>query len=65
MIKLDNTKRTRFKLTVFNNTFFAIITIIALILGYPEVGVACISEMGIVTAVYLGSDTYRPSVKQE
>ena len=65
MTALNNTKRTRFKLVVYNNLFFMALSIFAVYHNMEVVVTAAITQIGAVTLWYVQSETKRPSIKPE
>jgi len=62
---LNNTKRTRFKLVVWNNSFFMLAFVLAILKGFDGVAIAIISQIGALTLWYVQSETKRPSIKPQ
>lgn len=61
MLKISNTKRTRFKLAIALEIFFGLVVIVSLKLGYPEVSETTIAAMMTIGTGYLLGDSYRKS----
>lgn len=61
MLKISNTKKTRFKLAVVLEIFFGAVVLLSLQLGHPEVAETTIAAMMTVGTGYLLGDSYRKS----
>ncbi len=61
MLKISNTKKTRFKLAIALLIFLGVTTIVALRLEFPEVAETSIAAMMTVGTGYLLGDSYRKS----
>jgi len=61
MLKISNTKKTRFKLAIVLEIFFGVVVVISLQLGHPEVAETTIAAMMTVGTGYLLGDSYRKS----
>jgi len=61
MLKISNTKKTRFKLAVVLEIFFGGVVLLSLQLGHPEVAETTIAAMMTVGTGYLLGDSYRKS----
>ena len=65
MLKISNTKKTRFKLAIALLIFLGVTTIVSLKLEYPEVAETSIAAMMTIGTGYLLGDSYRKSEKDE
>lgn len=61
MLKISNTKRTRFKLAIALEMFFGLVVIYALYTSHPDVANTTIAAMLTVGTSYLLGDSYRKS----
>jgi len=61
---LNDTKKTRFKITVFVIAYFAILGVIAMFKDFPEITMLCIGGITASGVMYKHSETKRSSVKE-
>ena len=61
---LNDTKKTRFKITVFVIAYFAILGVIAMFKDYPEITMLCIGGITASGVMYKHSEGTRPSSKE-
>lgn len=58
---LSNTKKTRFKLTVYNDVFMMLMAFVAVYNGMESLASACVGGILTITTAYIGGNSYRDS----
>ena len=62
---LTSTKKTRFKITKYVNSFFALLAMYSAYAELETLATTCIAGMLTITTAYMGSDAYRKSETHE